>query len=120
MHSWLVIEKLPLIFFLIPISRNGTWTELGGGRQGGKTSFYLFIFFCINFFVCFVVFLPSTLLNARLCFHIIHPHLIIQHKVSFSSRFIFSFLKINLYIFTCDLLFSFQRLDLNADRNAEK
>ena len=36
--------------------------------------------------------LPSSLLNARLCFHVIHPHLIIQHKVSFSSHFISFFL----------------------------
>ena len=33
-------------------------------------------------------FLPSSLLNARFCFHLIHPHLIIQCKVSFSSHFI--------------------------------
>ena len=36
--------------------------------------------------------LPSSLLNARLRFHVIHPHIIIQHKVSFSSRFISFFL----------------------------
>ena len=52
---------------------------------------YLFIF--VNRFFClFVQFLPSSLLNARLRFHVIHPHLIIQHKVSFSSRFISFFL----------------------------
>ena len=32
-------------------------------------------------------FLPSSLLNARFHFHLIHPHLIIQCKVSFSSSF---------------------------------
>ena len=32
-------------------------------------------------------FLPSSLLNARFRFHLIHPHLIIQCKVSFSSSF---------------------------------
>ena len=43
----------------------------------------------LNFFVNRLYsFLPSSLLNARLHFHVIHPHLIIQHKVSFSSRFI--------------------------------
>ena len=31
-------------------------------------------------------FLPSSLLNARFHFHLIHPHLIIQCKVSFSSH----------------------------------
>ena len=31
-------------------------------------------------------FLPSSLLNARFCFHLIHPHLIIQCKVLFSSH----------------------------------
>ena len=33
-------------------------------------------------------FLPSSLLNARFRFHLIHPHLIIQYKISFSSHFI--------------------------------
>ena len=32
-------------------------------------------------------FLPSSLFNARFRFHLIHPHLIIQCKVSFSSSF---------------------------------
>ena len=32
-------------------------------------------------------FLPSSLFNARCHFHLIHPHLIIQCKVSFSSSF---------------------------------
>ena len=31
-------------------------------------------------------FLPSSLLNVRFHFHLIHPHLIIQCKVSFSSN----------------------------------
>ena len=43
--------------------------------------------FYVNSFLC-TVFLPSSLLNARFCFHLIHPHLIIQFKVSFSSHFI--------------------------------
>ena len=47
-------------------------------------SFYFFNFFVNRLYS----FLPSSLLNARLHFHVIHPHLIIQHKVSFSSRFI--------------------------------
>ena len=42
----------------------------------------------VNSFLC-TVFLPSSLLNARFHFHLIHPHLIIQCKVSFSSHFIF-------------------------------
>ena len=61
----------------------------------------------------FVQCLPSSLLNARLRFHVIHPHLIIQHKVLFSSGFISFFFfqkkkkkKINKILcnFTCDLL----------------
>ena len=40
----------------------------------------------VNSFVCFFCsVLPSSLLNAMLHFNVIHPHLIIQHKVSFSS-----------------------------------
>ena len=56
--------------------------------------FFIFSFFFVNGFFCLfcTVFLPSSLLNARLHFHVIHPHLIIQHKVSFSSRFISFFL----------------------------
>ena len=50
-------------------------------------------FYFLNFFVNRLYsILPSSLLNARLRFHVIHPHLIIQHKVSFSSRFISFFL----------------------------
>ena len=45
-----------------------------------------FIFFMLIVFC--TVFLPSSLLNARFRFHLIHPHLIIQCKVSFSSHFI--------------------------------
>ena len=48
---------------------------------------YNFFFFYVNIFLC-TVFLPSSLLNARFHFHLIHPHLIIQCKVSFSSHFI--------------------------------
>ena len=58
--------------------------------MGRRMKFILFFF--VNSFVCFFSsVLPSSLLNARLRFHVIHPHLIIQHKVSFSSRFISSF-----------------------------
>ena len=80
------------------------------------------LFFFVNRFLFFCSFLPSLLLNARLCFHVIHPDLIIQHKVLFSSHFIFSFLKNKiLYNFTCDLLFSFQILELkNADWHVKK
>ena len=53
---------------------------------GWEEDYFLFFYF---FFVNRLYsFLPSSLLNGRLCFHGIHPHLIIQHKVSFSSRFI--------------------------------
>ena len=52
-----------------------------------------FLFFFVNSFFFFLYsVLPSSLLNARLHFHVIHPHLIIQHKVSFSSCFISFFI----------------------------
>ena len=65
------------------------------GGMGRRLKFLFFYFFFVNRFVdCFffVQFLPPSLLNARLRFHVIHPHIIIQHKVSFSSRFISFFL----------------------------
>ena len=96
----------------------------------------VFIFFCkwiVQFFVnrfvdCFffVQFLPSSLLNARLRFHVIHPHIIIQHKVSFSSRFISFFLflknKINKILcnFTCDLLLCLRISDLKCRQKTPK
>ena len=56
-------------------------------------------------------FLPSSLLNARFRFHLIHPHLIIQCKVFFSSHFILlggGFvvnIEINDIISKCELVF---------------
>ena len=65
----------------------------GPKETGGMGRRLKFLFFFVNRFVVFFVqFLPLSLLNARLCFHVIHPHIIIQHKVSFSSRFISFFL----------------------------
>ena len=66
----------------------------GGWWDGKKNEVFIFLFFFVNSFVWFFLYsvLPSSLLKARLCFHVIHPHLIIQHKVSFSSRFISFFL----------------------------
>ena len=88
MQSWSV-ENFSLNFLLISISGKSTWIELDEGRQAGKkTSFYFFIFFVNRLYS----FLPSSLLNSRLRFHVIHSHLIIQHKVSFSSCFISFFL----------------------------
>ena len=81
---------------------------------------FIFLFFFVNRFVLFFLYsvLPSSLLNARLRFHVIHPHLIIQHKVSFSSRFISFFLlkkkKKKLSSFTCDLLLSLRISDLKC------
>ena len=93
MQSWSVVEKFSLNCLLISISGNGTWIELEGGRwDGKKNEVFIFLFFFVNSFFLYSV-LPSSLLNARLCFHVIHPHLIIQHKVSFSSRFISFFFK---------------------------
>ena len=87
-------------------------------------SFYFFIFFFVNRLYSF---LPSSLLNARLHFHVIHPHLIIQHKVSFSSRFIsfFSFLIKNkknkiLCNFTSDLLLCLRISDLKCGQKTPK
>ena len=88
--------------------------------MGRRLKFLFFIFFFVNRFVdCFFLYsvLPSSLLNARLCFHVIHPHLIIQHKVSFSSRFIsfFLFLKNKILCnLTCDLLFCLWISDLKC------
>ena len=76
-----------------------------------------FLFFYVNRLYSF---LPLSLLNAWLRFHVIHPHIIIQHKVSFSSHFIsfFSFLKnkINKILcnFTCDLLLCLRISDLKC------
>ena len=56
-----------------------------GWQAGKKTSFFFFVNRLYSF-------LPSSLLNARLHFHGIHPEFIIQHKVSFSSCFISFFL----------------------------
>ena len=88
--------------------------------MGRRLKFLFFYFFFVNRFVdCFffVQFLPSSLLNARLRFHVIHPH-IIQHEVSFSSHLIFSFLKNKknkiLCNFTCDLLFCLRISDLKC------
>ena len=60
-------------------------------RAVGWEEDFIFLFFFVNRFVCcFFLYsvLPSSLLNERLRFHVIHPHLIMQCKVSFSSRFI--------------------------------
>ena len=88
--------KTALNFLSISISEKVTWTGSDEGRQGGsqmKRKRKMISFYFLNFFVNRLYsFLPSSLLNARLCFHVIHPHLIIQHKVSFSSRFISFFL----------------------------
>ena len=58
----------------------------------GRRLVFIYLFFFVNRFGFFCTVLASPLLNARLRFHVIHPHLIIQHKVSFSSHFISFFL----------------------------
>ena len=55
------------------------------GEGGIVVKLFIYFFYVNN--LC-TVFLPSSLLNARFHFHLIHPHLIIQCKVSFSSHFI--------------------------------
>ena len=92
MRSWSVVEKFSLNCLLISISGNGTWIELEGGWwDRKKNEVFIFLVFFVNSFFLYSV-LPSSLLNARLRFHVIHPHLIIQHKVSFASHFISFFL----------------------------
>ena len=59
----------------------------GGGGIVVVVELFIY-FFYVNSFLC-TVFLPSSLLNARFRFHLIHPHLIIQCEVLFSSHFIF-------------------------------
>ena len=123
MCSWSVVEKTSLNFLLISISGNGTWTELEGGRQDGKTGFYLFIFF-INRFLCFVQFFTIIIIKYKASFscHSSSSHYSIQGFVLILFHLIFSFLKNKiLYNFTCDLLFSFQISELKtADRHPEK
>ena len=59
--------------------------EKAGGGGGGIVVIELFYFFIFLMQIVFCVqFLPSSLLNARFRFHLIHPRLIIQCKVSFS------------------------------------
>ena len=49
-------------------------------RGAGWEDVFIFLFFFVNRFLKLYSFLPSSLLNARLHFHVIHPHLIIQHR----------------------------------------
>ena len=96
MRSWSVVEKfsLQLSFDFYFRDRYMDRARRRGAGWEEDLSFYYFFFFVNRFVCCFfcTVFLPSSLLNARLRFHVIHPHLIIQHKVSFSSCFISFFL----------------------------
>ena len=91
--------------------------------MGRRLKFLFIYFFFVNRFDCCFFFysvLPSSLLNAKLHFHVIHPHLIIQHKVFalISFHFIFSFLKNKknkiLCNFTCDLLLCLWISDLKC------
>ena len=84
---------------------------------------FIFLIFCVNRFFClFVQFFTIIIITCKASFscHSSSSHYSTQGFVLILFHLIFSFLKINLYIFTCDLLFSFWRLELNADRNAEK
>ena len=53
---------------------------------------FIFLFFFVNRFLCFVQFFAIIIIKCKASFYVIHPHLIIQHKVSFSSCFISFFL----------------------------
>ena len=80
MYLWVV----HFLNYFISISERDVGTERQEVEWGGKVKgFYLFI--CKQFLYSF---LPSSLLNARFHFHLIHPYLIIQCKTSFSSHFI--------------------------------
>ena len=85
MYSWVV----HFLSYFISIFREQRRERESRGEGGIVVVAELFkkIFFYVNSFL-FTVFLPSSLLNARFHFHLIHPHLIIQCKVSFSSHFI--------------------------------
>ena len=98
MRSWSVVENFSLNCLLISIDfyfREEYMDRVRRRQAGWKSDvedvdkFLFFLFFFVNRLYSF---LPSSLLNARLHFHVIHPHLIIQHKVSFSSRSISFFL----------------------------
>ena len=94
MRSWSV-ENFPLIVFWFNYFREHYMDRVRRRQAGWEEdwSFYFLIFFCKYIWLLFFYsVLPSSLSNARLRFHVIHPHLIIQHKVSFSSRFISFFL----------------------------
>ena len=120
-HSWLVVEKLPLIFFWFPFQGtvHGQSEEAVGGV--GRLAF-IYLFFCKYIFL-FVQFFTIIIIKCKASFscHSSSSHYSTQGFVLISFHLIVSKLKINLlYIFTCDLLFSFWRSELNEDRNVEK
>ena len=75
-----------LFYFYFQRVKKRNRKQGGGGGIVVVAELFLNLFY-VNSFLC-TVFLPSSLLNARFHFHLIHPHLIIQCKVSFSSHFI--------------------------------
>ena len=94
MYSWVAQF---LNYFISISERHRDREARGGGGIVVKVFVYLFFYvnnFCKQFFVNSFLysFLSSSLLNARFHFHLIHPHLIIQCKASFSSHFISFFL----------------------------
>ena len=99
MYSWVV----HFLSYFISIFRERRRERESRGEGGIVVIelFYFFIFFNVNSFLCtvfyyhhysmqgfiFISFILISLFNARFRFHLIHPHLIIQCKVSFSSSF---------------------------------
>ena len=82
MYSWVV----HFLSYFISIFRERRRERESRG-EGGIVVIELFYFFIFLMLIVSVYsFLPSSLLNARFRFHLIHPHLIIQCKVSFSSH----------------------------------
>ena len=82
MYSWVV----HFVNYFISISERDTGIERREVEGVGELKVFIHLFFFVNSFL--YSFLPSSLLNARFHFHLIHPHLIIQCKASFSSHFI--------------------------------
>ena len=90
MRSWSVVEKFSFYFhFRESYMDRVRWRQAGWqSDELFERRWLVFIIFVNRLFS----FLPSSFLNARLYFHVIHLHLIFQHKVSFSSCFISFFL----------------------------
>ena len=103
MHSWLVIEKLPLIFFWFPFQE--TLHGQGQMEVGGVgiiiirrlVFIFFFCFFVNRFFCLFVQFFTIIIIKCKASFscHSSSSHYSTQGFILTLFHFIFSFLKIN-------------------------